>query len=217
MAKKLILFPFGGNAREALLSVLAINRTKKTWSVVGFIDDEPSTWEKESCGVKVLGDRKALRKYPDAQVLAVPGNPGNYLKRKQIIESLGVNETRFVTIIDPSAVVSPDAVIGYNTVIMPNVVVTCAVSIGKHSVILPNTSILHNTTIGDYCCIGSNVSISGKVKIGRASYIGSGAKIRENIVIGERTLIGLGANVVSDIESGVIAVGNPARPIKKAE
>ena len=33
--------------------------------------------------------------------------------------------------------------------------------------------------------------------------------------IGERTLIGLGSNVISDIEKETMAVGNPARAIRK--
>ncbi|MGB2706358.1 MAG: acetyltransferase [Candidatus Omnitrophota bacterium] len=215
MAKKLILFPFGGNAREALLSVLAINKIRKTWDVVGFVDDDRSTRGKDCCGIKVLGGKEALKEYPDAKILAVQGNPDNYLRRREIIERLNLDKGRFISIIDPSVIISPDAKIGYNTLIMPNVVITCGVKIGNHCIVLPNTSILHNSIIGDYSCVGSNVSISGKISVGDTCYIGSGVRIRENISIGERSLIGLGANVVSDIEKDVVAVGNPARPIKK--
>jgi len=215
MLKKLIIFPFGGNAREALLSVLAVNKIKKTWDVVGFIDDERSTWGRECCGIKVLGDKGVFKKYPDAKILAVPGNPGNYLRRRQIIDSLNVENNRFATIIDPSVIISPDASVGYNTVLMPYIVVTCGVRIGNHCIVLPNTSILHNSAIGDWCCIGSNVSISGKITIASTCYIGSGSRIRENISIGEKTLIGLGSNVVSDIEKEVVAAGNPARVMRK--
>ena len=40
MPKKLLLFPFGGNARESLLSVFAINEIKQEWDILGFIDDD---------------------------------------------------------------------------------------------------------------------------------------------------------------------------------
>jgi sugar O-acyltransferase (sialic acid O-acetyltransferase NeuD family) len=216
MSKKLIIYPFGGNARESLITILEINRIKKEWDVVGFVDDDPSTWKKDCCGIKVLGGREVFGRFPDAYVLAVLGNPNNYLKRKSIIESLGIDISRFATIIHPSVVISPDSEIGYNTLLMPNIVVSCAVKIGNHCVILPNTVISHDSKVGDYCLIGSNVTISGEVTIGSICYIGSGSKIRDNISVGQKSLVGLSSNVVSDVEEGVVVAGNPARVIRKA-
>jgi sugar O-acyltransferase (sialic acid O-acetyltransferase NeuD family) len=214
MSKKLLLFPFGGNAREALLSVFAINKIKEEWDIVGFIDDDQSQHGKSSCGIKVLGGRAILKEIPDAFVLAVPGSPTNYMRRKDIIGSLNAEKSRFATIIHPSVVIAPDAIIGYNTILMPNVVISCAVSIGRHCIVLPNTVVSHDSVVDDYCCVGSNISISGTVRIGSSCYIGSGTKIRENVSIGDGALVGLGSNVISDIEAGVVVAGNPAKVIR---
>ena len=214
MSKTLLIFPFGGNARESLISVLAINRMNPEWEVLGFIDDDHAQYGKDYCGVKVLGGREQIKKYEDAFVLAVPGSPKGYLKRKATINSLDVEQSRFATIIHPSVVKAPDSVIGHNTLLMAHVVVSCGVRIGNHCVVLPNTVLAHDSSVGDYGCIGSNVSISGSVGIGSECYIGSGVKIRENIRVGDRTLIGLGSNVISDIEKETVAVGNPARAIR---
>lgn len=216
MSKKLLLFPFGGNAKEAVVSVLAINSIRLEWEIVGFLDDDYSVHGKDYCGIKVLGTRDLLNVYEDACVLAIPGSPKGYLRRKAIIDGLLLDKSRFATIIHPSAVRAPDAKIGYNSLLMSNVVVSCGSRIGNHCIVLPNTVIAHDSSISDYVCIGSNVSVSGSVSIGPESYIGSGVKIRENIRIGERTLIGLGSNVISDIEQGVVAVGNPAKPLVKS-
>ncbi|MSN27147.1 MAG: acetyltransferase [Geobacter sp.] len=215
MSNKLLLFPFGGNAREALMSVFAINAKSKEWDILGFIDDDSSRHDSECCGVKVIGGRDVLTKIPDALVLAVPGSPTSYPRRKEIIGSLNLDESRFANIIHPSVVIAPDAKIGYNTVIMPNVVISCGVRIGNHCIILPNTVISHDSIVDDFCCFGSNISVSGSVRIGSSCYIGSGSKMRENITIGERTLIGLGSNVISDIEKSVVAAGSPAKVIRK--
>lgn len=216
MLKKLILFPFGGNSREAHLSVLAVNKIRKKWHVLGFIDDDPSLCGRGSCGAKVLGGKEILNKYPEAQVLAVPGNPDNYLKRCHIIENLDIDPGRFVTIIHPGADISPDAKIGHNTIVMANVVISPGVSVGNHCVILPNTVISHESAIGDYSLLGSNVSISGSVKIGHTCYVGSGSRLKDGISIGEKSLIGLGSNVISDIGKGLVSAGNPARIIRKS-
>lgn len=215
MSKTLLIFPFGGNARESLISVLAINRMNPEWEVLGFIDDNHAQHGKDYCGVKVLGGREQMKKYEDAFVLAVPGSPKGYLKRKAAINSLAIQESRFATIIHPSVVQAPDSVIGYNTLLMAHVVVSCGAWIGNHCVVLPNTVLSHDSSVGDFGCIGSNVSISGSVCIGCECYIGSGVKIRENIRVGDRALIGLGSNVISDIEKETVAVGNPARAIRK--
>ena len=216
MSKKLFLFPFGGNAREALLSVLAANEKNQEWDIMGFIDDDQAKHGKECCGVKVLGGKETIKRVVDAFILAVPGNPANYYKRADIIDSLQIDKSRFASIIHPSVVIAPDAMIGYNTLIMPNVVVSCGVKIGNHCIFLPNTIVSHDSVVGDYCCLGSNISISGSVKIDKNCYVGSGTKVRENVSVGERTLLGLGSNVLSDIGSEVIAAGNPAKVIKRS-
>ena len=191
MSKPLILFPFGGNAREALTMILSTPALKKAWDVVGFIDDDQSRWKKDLCGVKVLGGKDILKKFPKAFVLAVAGNPQNYLKRQEIIEILDIKKSRWATIIHPSVAIASNAKIGVNSLLMPNVVVGCGSLVGDHAVMLPNTTIGHETTIGNYCCIGSNVAIAGSVKIADNCYIGSGSSIRDGILIGEGSLIGL--------------------------
>jgi len=214
MSKKLLLFPFGGNAREALLSVFAVNEKINEWEILGFLDDDHSHHGKDCCGINVLGGREILEEMPDAFVLAVPGSPKSYATRNKVITSLNIDTSRFATIIHSSVVISPDATIGYNSIIMPNVVISCGVNIGNHCIILPNTVVSHDSTIGDYCCVGSNISISGSVRIGTSCYIGSGTKIREDVSIGDRTLVGLGSNVISDIEADVVAAGSPAKALR---
>lgn len=215
MSKKLLLFPFGGNAREALLSIFAINELKQEWDILGFFDDDLSLHQRDYSGIKVLGGREVLHTHPDAFVLAVPGSPQGYLRRRSLIESLSLEKSRFATIIHPSVVRAPDAVIGYNTLLMPHVVISCTVRVGSHCIVLPNTVIAHDSVLDDYCCVGSNVSISGTVSVGSECYIGSGVKVREHVRIGSRTLIGLGANVIADMPKGVVAVGNPAKEMRK--
>jgi sugar O-acyltransferase (sialic acid O-acetyltransferase NeuD family) len=214
MARKLLLFPFGGNAREALLSVLAANERRNEWDIVGFMDDDPARLGAECCGIRVLGGRELLHEFPDALVLAVPGSPTSFPRRKQVIDSLGLAEERFATIIHPTVSVAPDARIGHNTLLMANVVISCGVTVGNHCVVLPNTVISHDSMVADCCCIGSNVSISGSVSIGFSCYVGSGTRMREKVTIGNQTLLGLGANVIADIPAQVVAAGNPARVLR---
>ncbi|OGX33648.1 MAG: hypothetical protein A3C36_01935 [Omnitrophica WOR_2 bacterium RIFCSPHIGHO2_02_FULL_52_10] len=214
MRKKLIIFPFGGNGREAAAQITSSAALKEEWELVGFVDDDPAARGKEACGVTVLGNTNILKEYPEAKILAVPGNPGNYLKRRDVIEGLDLKKDRFARVLAPSAVISPDAKIGYNTLLLANVVVGCGATIGNHCIILPNTTLGHDSVIEDYCCIGANVAVSGYVTIRSGCYIGSGSAIRERVTIRERALVGIGSNVISDIEKEVIVAGNPAKLLR---
>lgn len=215
MSKKLLLFPFGGNAREALLAIFATNEVEEQWDVLGFVDDDHSRHGEQCCGVKVLGGRDLLQAIPEAYVLAVPGSPTSYQRRKSVIQGLGVERSRFATIIHPSVQVARDATIGHNTVIMGNVVISCGVKIGSHCIFLPNSVVSHDSTVDDYCCFGSNISVSGSVHVGNSCYIGSGTRMRENVRIGAGSLVGLGSNVITDVPPGVVVAGSPAKLLSK--
>jgi acetyltransferase-like isoleucine patch superfamily enzyme len=61
------------------------------------------------------------------------------------------------------------------------------------------------------------VNIGGASKIGTGVYVGMCSSIKELISIGDDSIIGMGSVVYNDIPGGVIALGNPARPMRKNE
>lgn len=213
----LLIFPFGGNARESLLAIEALNRISLRWNVLGFVDDNAEYWGRECCGFKVLGGREIFTDFPDAKILAVPGKPENFSKRDRIIDLIAVPESRFASIVDPSARIAPNAKLGINTLLMANVVISCSVELGDHCVVLPNTVISHDCFIDRYTLIGSNTSISGSCSIGANCYIGSGTRIKDHVSIGRRCLIGLGSCVIRNVPDNTVVAGNPARYLRKTE
>ncbi len=55
------------------------------------------------------------------------------------------------------------------------------------------------------------------IHIGKNCWIGAGALIMPGVAIGDNSVIGAGSVVTKDIPSGVVAVGNPCRVLRKAE
>jgi len=212
--KKLLLFPFNGNAREAASVVEAINAQQPTWQLLGFIDDDPTTHGQRLSDYLVLGGRELLHNHQDAFILAVPGRPDNFRQRAALIDSLGLAPERLATIIHPSVAEGINCTIGRNTLLMANVVLTANVAIGNHVIILPNTVISHETSVDDYCLVGSNVSLSGGVVVESQCYLGSGARVIQEVRIGNGALVGLGTVVLRHIPPGAVVVGNPARTLK---
>lgn len=90
-------------------------------------------------------------------------------------------------------------------------------------------------TIGDDCFIGPNVGIytachstdpverntrqewALPVTIGNNVWIGGGVQILPGVRIGDNVTIGAGSVVVKDIPANSVAVGNPARVVKKLD
>lgn len=88
-------------------------------------------------------------------------------------------------------------------------------------------------TIGDDCFIGPNVSIytachstdpverntrqewARPVTIGNNCWLGGSVTILPGVTIGDNVTIGAGSVVVKDIPSNSIAVGNPAKVVKR--
>lgn len=205
--KPLLIFPFNGNALEALDCLSGAHR------LLGFIDD---TLEKQGPGQHghTVFDRTAIELWPKAQVLAVPGSPTSFTTRRAAIESLGIEPDRFARVIHPAARISPLATIGHNVLIMAGVVITSNAVIGDHVCVLPNTVIHHDARIGAWSLIGSNVTVAGNTQVGENCYIGSGSSLMNGIDIGSGTLVGLGSNVIRGVPADSRIAGNPARPIR---
>ncbi|MCI5137975.1 MAG: acetyltransferase [Candidatus Electrothrix sp. AR1] len=153
--------------------------------------------------------------HPEAEILAVPGRPETYTRRKEIIDSLNLEVKRFATIVHPDVKIGIECSIGRNVLIMAYVVLTSNVTLGDHIVLLPPSIVSHGTVINDYTLVGSNVSISGNVIVGSNSYIGTGAKIIQEITIGEQALVGLGSVVIKTVRPRTTVAGNPAEELKK--
>ena len=199
MREKLILFPFGGNALEA------VDCLGDEFELIGFIDDSPEKYERSDSFE--VHPREFLEHYPEAKVLAVPGSPTSYRRRGDIIASLGIRNERFARVVHPRATVADRRNIGFNTLLMAGVVV------GNHVCILPNSVIHHDAVIRDHALIGSNVTVAGNVVVGAQSYIGSGSTLIDHSEIGDNALVGLGSNVIRAVPPGARVAGNPAREL----
>ena len=77
--KKILLFPYNGNAREAVSVIEDMNSLEEQWEIVGFIDDDKKKLDQDWNGYKIIGGREKLDSFPDALILAVPGRPENFL------------------------------------------------------------------------------------------------------------------------------------------
>jgi sugar O-acyltransferase (sialic acid O-acetyltransferase NeuD family) len=206
-SRPLLIFPCNGNGLEAA------DCLGEEWRLAAIVDDRPDKQGKRVAGVQILG-RQALFDWPDAAVLAVPGSPASFRDRRAIIQGLGVADSRFATVIHPSASVGPRVTIGQNVFIMAGTVITSNAVVGNHVCVLANSVIHHDTSVGDWSLIGSGVTIAGGCVLEENCYVGSGSSIREGTVIGAGALVGMGSTVIKDVPPGATVAGCPAEPLE---
>ncbi len=213
--KKIVILGCGGTGTDILDLLDDINETKQTYSCIGFLDDDASQWEKEICGVPVLGPLKKAPDLAGVSFLNGLGSPSNHWKTEQIISEIGIQANQFEKIVHPKSKVSKKSVLGFGVIVYPYVFIGSNVKVGNLTTLLANTTINHDSVLNEFTIVCSNVSVSGAVKIGKSCYLGAGSSIRQNVTVGERSLLGIGSVVLKDVKPNSIVKGNPAEFLRE--
>lgn len=111
---------------------------------------------------------------------------------------------------------------GYNIILGDNfysnhnlVILDCAeVVFGDNVFIGPNCGFYTAGHPLDYKARNFGLEYAKPIKVGSNVWIGGGVSVMPGVTIGDNVVIGGGSVVTKDIPSGVVAVGNPCRPVK---
>ena len=150
------------------------------------------------------------------------------LPKFPVIIAIGDNQTRanlqtkvldagfeVVSLVHKTAIISPSAVIGKGVVIMPSVVVNTDAVVGDGAILNSACVIEHDCVIGKFAHISPNSALAGGVEVGKFTHIGIGSSVIQKVKIGANTTIGAGSAVINDIDDNCVAVGTPAKIIKR--
>jgi sugar O-acyltransferase (sialic acid O-acetyltransferase NeuD family) len=211
-----MLIGAGGLAREAAEAVRAINAARSTWTLLGYLDDDPAKHGTVVAGLPVLGSVDDLRKYPKAQVVLCTGRPDNYVSRSHLASRLALEDDRYATVVHPSASIGSTCNVRAGCVVLAQVALTADIVVNRHVVMMPQVVLTHDVRIGEFATLASGARIGGSCRIDRGAYIGSGACLREDITVGERAMVGMGAVVTRDVPRERMWIGCPARDVSRA-
>lgn len=209
MDRRLLLIGAGGHAASVMDCALASG----LYEDVGVVEKNADA----AGGITPVGcDEDLPRLFEEGwtDAFVTVGSIGNTAVREKLarlIEEIGF----FIPVIaDPSAVVSPAAVIGPGTFVGKRAVVNTGTVIGRHAIVNTGAVIEHDCRIGDFCHISPGTVLCGKVYVEDRAHVGAGSVVRQGIRIGARALVGAGSAVVKDVPAGVTAFGNPCRIIR---
>ncbi len=208
---RIAVFGAGGFGKESMCYLMdcLVDSVHKIEDIAVFVVDDNYYTEKTIYNVPVIPYSEFS--YQNYEVLVAVGDPND---RKKIVENLPL-DTKYLTLIHPSAVISKFVEIGEGSIITPGAIITCDIKIGKHAHINLHTTIGHDCVIGDYFTSAPGVKISGKCHIDDCVYFGTNSAIREKINVCKNVTIGMGAIVVKDINEEGIYIGSPAKKLER--
>lgn len=208
MGNKLLLIGGGGHCHSVLDSIISSGK----YDEIGIIDNVECSY----MGVKTIGTDEDLPRlfnegWTDAFITV--GSVGNTNVRHRLYEnviSIGFNVP---SVIDPTAVVAGDAIIGEGVFAGKRSVINAGAVLGECSIINSGAIVEHDCKIGSFTHISPGAVLCGQVTVGNDSHIGAGSVVRQLTNVGDNSLIGAGSVVVKDIGDNAKAYGNPCKEV----
>lgn len=213
---KIVILGAGGNSlaiTDAIIAVNSASRTGPVYKLLGFLDDLPENQGNKVAGFPVLGTIDEARDLRECRFVNGIGSVESFRKKLEVVSRAGVPMERFETIVHPSAVVAPSAIVGRGSAIMANSVICPAACVEEHVIVLQNSSINHHSRLGRFATVSAGVTVLGFVDVGEGAFLSGGVSVAPYVKIGAGALVGLGAAVIRDVAPGAVVAGNPAREL----
>lgn len=191
--KKLIIVGAGGHAAELIDYIVFMNQ----YEVLGLIDDSKSNYDAYDYNFTYLGTIKDHIVQNDASYIM---GIANMKYRRSIIEALVGRGAEFMTLIHPTALISPSAKIGVGCVISHNVSIGPKAILEDYNLINSRCTIGHDSHIGSFNFLSPQVVTGGFAKLGNENFIGTNAAILPAISLSNNIIVAAGMIVDKKVE-----------------
>lgn len=178
-------------------------------SEISFVEDKASNSQVDGFPLCDLASCK-----PGSQITIAVGEPSVRSSMLSKVETAGLQLT---SIISPQAYISASAIVEAGAIIAPFASVQARAYVERNTAINTQAIVGHDVTVREGAVISSQVNLGGGVEVGQGAYVGMGALVREGLTLGSESIIGMGSVVHRDIPEGMIALGNPARVMRRNE
>lgn len=175
---------------------------------------------KEKIGTKILdykitiSDEELKKIYPKVEYAFISHGKDLNL-RKKLFENAEEIGFKLPAISSKYSIFAKNSKIEDGVLLVKGCLINNNATIGKNCIINTGAIIEHDCKIGSHSHISPGAVLSGSVKIGENTHIGANSTIIDGISIGSKSVIGAGSVVIKDIPNNSIAVGSPAKIIKK--
>lgn len=200
--KEVIIVGAGDLGKETVWLIEDINRKKRTYLILGFLDDDREKTGKEFYGYKILGTTERLEELESrprvSAVLAI--QDGGI--RKKIAEE-HKNFQAWETLIHPTAVIAQTVKLGMGSIVFPYVTISVDCTMGKFGLYYLNATVSNDCVFGDYVSVMTGARVSEHVAVGEGSCLSAGSCIYPHKTLGCRVSTAAGTTVSKDYGDNV--------------
>ena len=201
--RRILIVGAGGFGREVL------HWARDAWpdhagKIAGFLSDDPS----RPVSLPIFGDPAAFVPEPGDAFLLGIGIPAT---RRLVTESLLRKSASFLTLVHPTAIVSPTAVIGTGSIICPYAIVTDSACLGRFTLMNYHSSFAHDASAGDYAVLSPYAALGGGATIAEDVFLGLHASVGPGKRVGARSKVSAHSACLCDVPQDAIVFGVPGR------
>ena len=204
--ENIVILGFGGHAKSVADSILKAGK----YHIAGYTDTHDCKSQFKYLGTD--DELTALYKHGIHKAVLGVGFMGNSVLRDTLVcitKNIGFE---FPVIIDPSATIAEEVVIGEGTFVGKKSVINADSRIGDFCIINTGTIIEHENSIADYSHVAVGTILCGNVSIGHHSLIGAGTTVIQGKTIGNNCIIGANSTILSDVEDNMKCYGIINKP-----
>ena len=206
---KLYLIGGGGFALEALE---AVAEAHPSLQIAGIFDDDTRMWQENSTGAPYLGtaDDFLRETPPDAlYIIAI----GDNAIRMTLDQRFSAEGKRALTVIHPSASVSPRAEIADGVYIAAFAFVGPRAQLGRQVIVNVGASIGHNAVLEDFSQVCPGARVSGFARIKQGAFLASNSVVPPNGLVGEWGKVAANSFATRPVPGHQLVVGVPAKAV----
>ena len=199
----IILLGIGGHAHSVVDSIEAAEK----YHIIGFLDVKEKQG-KSFRGYQVLGEDVQMARYYSEGVrnaFISIGYMGHGMLRETLYGALKKIGYSIPNIIDPSAIVARDVLMGEGIFVGKRAVINAAVSVGDMCIINTGAVLEHDCCVGRFSHIAVGSVLCGGVHVGERTLIGANATIIQELRIGNECIVGAGTTIRRNIEDNYMA------------
>lgn len=168
--------------------------------VIGFCDDSPEHGGDPKNGAPFFGAiESAAIVRPSAEFFIAVGN--NEARRNLFARATKVG-WKPQSVVDPSAIIAPDAAVGEACFIGAYAVVSCGSRLGRAVIVNHQATVGHDAVISDFSQLCPGARVSGGCVLEDGALLGSNAAAAPLKRVGAWATIGPGAAALADVPPG---------------
>ena len=140
---------------------------------------------------------------------------GNNQQRKRVAQIWVAEGYRGATLVDPTAVIAKNAVIGEGTYVGPLSIVAPHATVGRFVLINTHVGVGHHAVVADFAQLCPGVRVNGECRVDSGAFLGSNSVVHPRQSIGEGALVGAASFVIRSVKPRHSVLGVPARIVSR--